>query len=390
MRSPVRIRAPRFYEANLTAKKILFLYIHPGTGHEAAARALQEAAKLTYPKIQTEAIDSLRFAYPILSKVISTTYSGIIKRTPQLWDYLYDNPDIRNATTTLRNLLGKLKLKKIEKLIKIVGPDVVVCTQAAPCVVISAYKEQSGWEKPLIGIVTDYRAHAYWYGSKVDLYIVAANQTKSDLMQLGVPEGKIKILGIPINPKFALSQNKIAAKQSLKLNPWLPTILVMGGSQGLGPMDKVIMQLSNVRLPIQAIVVCGSNKKLRRKLRGRVFKYGSCLRIMGFTKHINKIMDACDLIITKPGGMTSSEALVKNLPMIIINPIPGQEEKNSQFLTKNHLAIRVNEIKNLQQTIEYMIRNPKKLEAMRQNTIKVARPRAALEAVKAIAELIKD
>ncbi|MBI5554272.1 MAG: glycosyltransferase [Elusimicrobia bacterium] len=372
----------------MAPKKILFLYIHPGTGHEAAARALQEAVRNVNPRVSTEAIDSLRYMYPILSKVVSKTYSGIIKRTPQLWDYLYDNSDILNATATLRNMLGKLKLKKIEKLLAFYDPDAVVCTQAAPCVLLSAYKEQTGWRKPLIGVVTDYRAHAYWYAPYTNLYIVPTGQTKQDLIQLGIPDRKIKALGLPIDPKFAITQDKISAKQRMKLNPWLPTILVMGGSQGLGPLDAVIKQLAEVRMPIQTIVICGTNRKLRRKMKRQAFHFGSSLRIMGYTKNIDKIMAACDLIITKPGGMTSSEALAKNLPLIIISPIPGQEEKNSQFLCKHHVAIRLDDISELQQVIEYLIRHPEKLEAMRENTEKIAKPNASLLAVNSILDLL--
>jgi len=372
----------------LSPKKIIFLYIHPGTGHESAARALQEAVKLIEPRVYSEAIDSLRYAYPVISKVISTTYSGMIKRTPQLWDYLYDNPDIVNATSTLRNVMSKLKFKKIEQLLEAYHPNAVVCTQAAPCVLISAYKEQTGWPKPLIAVVTDYRAHAYWYAPYVDIYIVGAITTKIDLLQMGVPEEKIKVLGIPIDPRFAITLDKISAKQRLKLNPWLPTIMIMGGSQGLGPLDQVIKQLGNIRLPIQIIVICGKNNKLRRKLKSRFSRFGHTLRIMGFTKHIDKIMDASDLIITKPGGMTSSEALAKSLPMIIINPIPGQEEKNSEVLTKNHVALRVDNFSNLQTIIEYLIRHPQKLENMRESAQKIAKPNAALETAKVILEMI--
>ncbi|MDD5259541.1 MAG: glycosyltransferase [bacterium] len=372
----------------MAQKKILFLYIHPGTGHEAAAKALQEAVRNINPHISTEAIDSLRYTYPILSKVLSKTYSGIIKRTPQLWDYLYDNPDIVQATSTLRNMLGKLKLKKIEKLLDYYNPDAVVCTQAAPCVLLSAYKEQTGWRKPLIAVVTDYRAHAYWYAPAADLFIVPTGQTKQDLVQLGIQEKKIKILGIPIDPKFAITQDKTSAKQRMKLNPWLPTILVMGGSQGLGPIDAVINQLSKVRMPIQTIIICGTNRKLRRKIKRKNFHFGSTMRIMGYTKNIDKIMDACDLIITKPGGMTSAEALAKSLPMIIINPIPGQEEKNSQYLCRQNVAIRLDDITNLQSTIEYLIRHPEKLGTMQENAGKTAKPNASLMTANALLEML--
>jgi processive 1,2-diacylglycerol beta-glucosyltransferase len=205
---------------------------------------------------------------------------------------------------------------------------------------------------------------------------------------MGVAADRIKVLGIPIDPRFAITQDKVSAKQRLKLNPWLPTILVMGGSQGLGPMAKIIKQLNNIRLPIQTIVICGKNNKLRRKLKKKSSRYGYTLRIMGFTRHIDKIMDACDMIITKPGGMTSSEALAKNLPLIITDPIPGQEEKNSQFLTGNHVALRLDNLDTLQAVIEYLIRHPQKLDNLRENTFKIARPNASLEAAGEILDLI--
>lgn len=370
-------------------RKILLLYIHPCSGHEAAARALKEAINIVDPHVTTNAVDSLRYTSPIISRVISSIYSEVIKRTPQLWDYLYNNPDLANATSNIRNILSKLKLRKIEGLLNEYGPDLVVCTQAAPNILISVYKEQTGISLPQVAIVTDYRAHSYWYTPTTDLYIVATKQTKEDLLRLGVPEKKIKILGIPIDPKFAVPMDKVSAKQRLKLNPWLPTILVMGGSQGLGPLDNIIAELHDIRLPLQTIVVCGSNRKLRRKLKRKSFRYGSTMRIMGYTSNIDKLMDACDLIITKPGGMTSSEALAKNLPMIISNPIPGQEEKNSEFLINNGVAIRVDTIYSLRHTVENLLRHPKKLEIMKKNTEKIAKPLAALESAKVITEFIR-
>jgi processive 1,2-diacylglycerol beta-glucosyltransferase len=152
-------------------------------------------------------------------------------------------------------------------------------------------------------------------------------------------------------------------------------------------MDKIIKQLGNIRLPIQTIVICGKNNKLRRKLKRKSTRYNHTLRIMGFTRHIDKIMDACDMIITKPGGMTSSEALAKNLPMIITDPIPGQEEKNSQFLSKNHVALRLDNLDNLQAIVEYLIRHPQKLDTMKENTFKISKPNASLEAARAIMDL---
>lgn len=369
-------------------KKILFLYIHPCSGHEAAARALKAAINIINPKITTEAVDSLLYTSPIISKVLSSIYSEVIRRTPQLWDFLYDNQGIVNATSNVRNMLSKLKLRKIEKLLNEYQPDLVCCTQAAPNILISAYKEQTGINLPLVAVATDYRAHSYWASPSTDLYIVAATQTKEDLLNLGIQEQKIKILGIPIDPKFSVSQDKISAKQRLKLNPWLPTILVMGGSQGLGPIDTIVRQLQEIRLPLQTIVVCGGNKKIHRKLKKKSFRYGSALRIMGYTYHIDKIMDACDLIITKPGGMTSSEALAKNLPIVISNPLPGQEEKNSEFLINNQVAIRVDEVSTFRSVIESLLRHPQKLETMKYNTKKIAKPLAALESAKVIMEFV--
>lgn len=369
-------------------RKILLLYIHPCSGHEAAARALKAAINVINPKISVEAVDSLLYTSPIISKVISSIYSEVIRRTPQLWDFLYNNPDILNATSNVRNMLSKLKLRKIEKLLNEYQPDLVCCTQAAPNILISAYKEQTGIRLPLVAVVTDYRAHSYWASPYTDLYIVSVPQTKEDLVNLGIQEQKIKILGIPIDPKFSVSQDKISAKQRLKLNPWLPTLLVMGGSQGLGPMDSIVSQLQEVRLPLQTIVICGGNKKIRRKLKKKSFRYGSLLRIMGYTSYIDKIMDACDLIITKPGGMTSSEALAKNLPIIISNPLPGQEEKNSEFLINNLVAIRIDEVSTLRSVVENLLRHPQKLETMKNHMKKIAKPLAALESAKVILELV--
>lgn len=368
-------------------KRVLFLYIVFSSGHQRAAEALKEAFNSLYPDILSLEINSFDYAYPVLGKMVRRTYTELIKRTPQIWDYLYDNRNIVDATAEIRELLSRLNSKKFRKLLENFEPDAIVCTQAAPCAVIAGLKKSHGVPSRLIAVLTDYKAHAYWIFKEVDLYIVATQQVKEDLIHRGIKQDRIKVTGIPIDPKFIplLDQEKCRAR--LKLNPSLFTILIMGGGPGLGPIDEILKALKNIALPFQVIVITGRNKKLYHSLKKTCKKFTFPIKFLGYTKNIEKVMRASDIIITKPGGMTASEALATELPMIIVKPIPGQEEGNSRFLLDQNVALRLDNIKNLPSMITDLISHPVKLQRLKTHSKNLGRPDSAIQAARQIMNL---
>ncbi len=370
--------------------RVLFLYVSFSSGHQRASEAIEDAFKKLYPAVETKGVNSFNYAYPVIEKVLGRTYFEILKRTPQLWGYLYDNKSILDATAEIRGLLSRLNSRKFRRLISDFSPDAVVCTQAAPCAVISKLKNQKAPFLKLVAVITDYRSHAYWVYNNVDLYIVPTKEVETDLIRCGIKKERVKILGIPIDPKFQNKGVKTKIRQSLNLNPHLVTILVMGGGQGFGPIEEILSELALVELPFQTIIIAGKNKRLYRNLKNIYQNLPFPVKLLSFTKNIDEIMEASDMIITKPGGLTSSEALVKGLPIIIVDPIPGQEERNSQFLIKNKVALRVDDENTLSEVISELLNFPSKLRQMRINALNLAKPDAAFTSAKVIMKLINS
>jgi processive 1,2-diacylglycerol beta-glucosyltransferase len=325
--------------------KVLILSISKRSGHQHAAQALEKAFHLYAP--QHEIINQNFFEFiknPLLEEMLNTTYMGILKTTPELWDYLYDNDKFVVRISRLRNLIIKQASNKFKEILEDVKPDVIVSTQAFPCEVSCSLKKEGILNIPIMAIVTDYIAHAYWVHPEVDLYTVPSKFSKEDLALHGINPSKIKILGIPVNPEFEITyteEQKKDIRRKFGIDPDLPAVLLMGGSQGLGPFEDIVKELRKVTLPLQLIVITGHNTKLRRSLSMLKEELNFPVHIFGFVNNVHEFMSISQILITKPGGVTSSEALVKDLPMIIVHPLPGQEENNSQYLVKEKAAIRI-------------------------------------------------
>ena len=215
--------------------RVLFLYISESSGHQRAANAVQETLSLLAPSWETAGVDAFSVTYPIIGKLIARTYLEVLRHTPVLWDFVYDNPDVETATREIRDLLNLLSLPKMRALLKHHSPQALVCTQAAPCSVFAAEKRRGKLHIPLIAVITDFAIHAYWIHPEVDLYCVASEEARKYLIHQGLPASKIAVTGIPISPVFLRRVPKEQARCEFGLDPARPTILVMGGSQGLGP-----------------------------------------------------------------------------------------------------------------------------------------------------------
>ena len=366
------------------SKRILFLYISPSSGHQHAAEAVREAFSLLSPTWETFGIDSFTYAYPTIGRLIARTYLEVLRRTPLLWDFLYDNPDVETATREIRELLNVMSGPKMKALLRRYSPDALVCTQAVPCSVFAAEKRAGKIHLPLIAIVTDFAVHSYWIYPEVDLYCVASEDICKQLIRHGIPASKIAVTGIPISPKFLRRHSKVQARWHLGLDPQRSTILLMGGSQGLGPIQDMLDALH--QQPLQFILATGLNRDLFRSLKKR-YARDKRVCVTGYSKSVNLFMDAADLLVTKPGGMTSSEALAKGLPMLLTSPIPGQEERNARYLLDQGVALRVDDPADIAEAVKTLFLHPQRLRKMTENALARARPHAAMEVAQRIFEL---
>ncbi|OGX25930.1 MAG: hypothetical protein A2787_08270 [Omnitrophica WOR_2 bacterium RIFCSPHIGHO2_01_FULL_48_9] len=360
------------------------MYITKVSGHRQATLAIQRSLRSMDPNVEVPCINGFGYTYPLLEKVVNRAYMGIIRRTPKVWDYLYDNPNIVKQSESLKKFLHKTSHKKLSKLFERYKPQTVVCTQAFPCGMVADYKLAHHLNITLIGVLTDFAPHSYWLNEGVDYYVVPSQDIKDRFIMKGVPPDKIKVYGIPIRIKFAnqLDHRPIAQKIGLDIN--IPAVLIMGGGQGLGPIKEVVESLLNLNLSLQLIVIAGTNKKLIQWLNTLKPVMNKKVIFYEYAKNVDELMEVATLIITKPGGMTTSESLAKGLPMVIINPIPGQEMRNTDFLLKHGIGIRIDKTNNLAEEVELLLKSPERLAAMRKAAYEHGKPYAALNIAKLI------
>ena len=370
----------------MAKKRVLLLYISVNSGHQKAALAIEKALRLVDPETEILNVNSFNYTNPLVEKVINRTYLGVIKNRPEVWEYLYDNPKVFRSLGRLRDLIHKFNSGKLKTLLDEFKPDVIACTQAFPCGMIADYKTSFGLDVPLIGVLTDCYPHSYWFFDSIDYYIVNSETATKRMEEHGIPREKVKVYGIPIDPKFSEKVDAGGIRKRLGLDPELPTVLIMGGNQGLGPIAELVNELNKVSSPFQLIVVAGSNKRLfgwlERRKRSLRFK----TVVYGFTTEVYELMSVSTLIVTKPGGLTISEALSKELPIIILNPIPGQEAKNTEYLISEGAAVKADNAADAALLTDMLLGNRSKLEHMRANAQRIAKPRSSTDIARLILE----
>ena len=358
------------------------MYISEVSGHHNATLAIEKAVMRLDPGAEISNINAFNYTNPVAEKIVNSIYMGIIKVAPGIWDYLYDNPRIVKKLEAAKKNVHKTNSPKLKKLFERLKPDAVVCTQAFPCGMVADYKQTYGSNLPLFAVLTDYVPHSYWIYGGVDCYITPSEDVSLRLIRKGVPSGKVKSLGIPFDPKFNDALDKESIFRKHKLSPGIPTLLIMGGGQGLGPIKKIVKSLEKINREIQEIVVTGTNKKLYNSLLRKVRKYKKKIIVFGYTQNINELMYISDIVISKPGGVTTSEVLAKAKPMIIVKPLPGQEANNTAYLTQKGAALKIEDPREINLVIEDLLENPHKLSQLREAARQISKPNASLDIAK--------
>jgi len=372
----------------MSKKNILLMYISKNSGHHHASLAIENALHDLSDDVETLAVDSFNYMNPVLEKIIGKTYMSVIRRKPEFWGYIYDNPKVVQGTQKIKNLIHRHNSNKTRALLERFNPDAVICTQAFPCGIMADYKKSQGIPLLLSGVLTDYAPHSYWMYDNVDMYFVPSEETKERLVANGIAPDKVRLTGIPIDPKFKKIIDKNKIRKSLNLSEKEPIILVMGGSQGLGPMKETIKVLNNSELNFQIIVVTGGNRKIYNYLSKRAPHFRKKVIVLGYVEHIDELMEVSSVIISKPGGITVSEALAKGLALFIVKPIPGHETMNSDHLTKNRVAIKVDNLNNIEIFLKELFSSPSALVNMQSRAKKFSKPNSALDIAKGVLERI--
>lgn len=365
-------------------KKILLMYITLNSGHHRASLAIESALKAVSPSIKTLNINAFVYTNPILEKVINRTYMGVIHNRPEVWEYLYDNPKVLKSVQGLRDAIHRFNSKRLKGLLEDFRPDAVLCTQAFPCGMIADCKKKLGMDMLLLGVLTDHAPHSYWIFRNVDFYITPSEMSKEHFVKNGVSESKIKAFGIPIDLKFSKVHDKNELRAKMGFDPEKPAVLIMGGSQGLGPVEDIVNRLEGIEIPFQLVVVCGMNKKLEKALSRRAARYRRKFLVFGHIDNVDELMEISSIVITKPGGLTTAEALSKDLPMVIVHPIPGQEAKNTEFLLQQGVAVRAEDSEDIAVFVQELLLNTTKLDEMRKRSSELKKPNAAMDIAKLV------
>jgi len=367
--------------------KILILYITTLSGHYKAAKAIEEALRIKIKDSQIISLDILNYLHPRASKLINFLYSLIIKKLPFIWGSLYDKRRFIKGIEPVKRLLYFYEFRKIKSLITELNPQVIVCTQAFPCGLVAFFKNKTHKNIPLIGAVTDFWPNRFWFSPKVDYYVIGLDWAKERFKELGIEEEKIKILGLPIMPRFIENFDRDSLSLEFNLSKTLPAVLLMGGGSGIGPLGEIASFLDNSNLEFQLIVVCGRNKKLYRWFLNKKFK--KPIRIFSYTEAIPKLMSFSDIIITKPGGITIAESLAKGLAIIVFKPIPGQEENNLRFLLKKNLVFKIDRAEDILPIIESLLSDKERLRTIQEKCRAFSTPDSSLKIADLILENIK-
>ncbi|MDO8488806.1 MAG: glycosyltransferase [Candidatus Omnitrophota bacterium] len=368
-------------------KRIILMYISEVSGHRSATMAIEKALKQLRPDTEILNINAFNYTNPISEKVINRIYMEVIKRTPKIWDYLYDNPSVVKGLENIKRRVHKSNSPKLKKLFDSFNPDLVVCTQAFPCGMVADYKKTYCVNLPLVAVLTDYIPHSYWVYDTVDYYITPSEEVSARLEKKGVAKHKIRSYGIPFDHKFNQKLDTANIFSKLGLNKQKPVVLIMGGGQGLGPIKTIVKSLEKSKYDICELIVAGINKKLFNSLKRNIKHYKKDIHLFGFIQNIHELMQIATLIISKPGGVTTAEVLSMGLPMVIVKPIPGQEINNTNFLTYKGAAIKVDEPKIVYQVIDELLANKTRLEQLKSSALKIAKPQASMDIAKLLLNL---
>lgn len=357
--------------------RVLFLTAPIGSGHTRAAQAVSAAIKKLDPHAETKVANVFDLFHPWIGQTILSVYLRILACFPSLYGSMYGWGNNSAFAITGREIISSFLARQMHTYIKSFQPDAIICTHATPAGLVAFLARKKAFKLPSFAIVTDFVVHRLWVYPEIDYYYVAHPALRDYLADHGIDYSRTQAAGIPIAANFNGNINKSEIQHRLNLQSHRKTILLMGGGAGVLPMKEVIDICEQIEIPLQIIIVTGNNERLLKKVEVLAHTSRHLIRPLGFVSNIDELMSISDLLISKPGGMTSAEALVKSLPMIIYKPIPGQEEANTCYLVSEGAAIRANSPNELKGHIQVLLNNVNETYRMTQKIRLLARPAAA-------------
>ncbi len=343
---------------------------------------MELAIRQVAPEAEVRNIDVLPLTNAVFRRVYGQAYLDLVNRAPHLLGYIYDLTDVvrkRSGTEDrLRRLVGRLNLSRVIDLLE--QPwDVVVNTHFLPAEIIATLRRRKKSAQRHVTVVTDFDAHAFWVNQPTDRYYVATEEAGLSLEHWGVPAETIRVTGIPIHPVFATPKRREDCAKRQGLRSDRPIVLLLAGGFGVGPIEKIFGRILEIERPLQVAVVAGKNAALKGRLDEMERPARHAVSVIGFTTEIDELMAAADIVVTKPGGLTTSEVLARGSVMAIMNPIPGQESRNSDYLLEHGAAVKINTLAVLKHKLSGLLDDPGRMAGLKKAAASLGHPGAAFE-----------
>lgn len=332
-------------------------------------------------------MDTLACTSAFFRKMYAKAYIDLVQTAPSLWGQLYERADVvksaRSKTARARLAFDKLNSKAFGALLQDTAPAAILCTHFLPLELLSDLKGKGRLSTPVHAVVTDVSPHAFWVYPHIDHYHVATPAGARELVCKGIAPERISVTGIPVDPVFAHSTPAPAMRAQLGL-PERPTALLLSGGFGVGPLLAMLDSFAMADTGLSLVVVAGRNPDLEAACRTRAASLASPVTVHGFVSNIHELMDAADVVVTKPGGLTTNEVLAKGKPMVLMAPIPGQEQRNCEFLLEEGAAVRLYDEADTAWYLQTLLDDSGKVQRMTANALRIARPQAAADIAQAL------
>jgi processive 1,2-diacylglycerol beta-glucosyltransferase len=362
---------------------VLILSASVGAGHLRAAQAMEMAFRQLAPDATVQNVDVLTLTNAAFRRLYGQAYLDLVNRAPHVLGYIYDLMDRprspHHRSDRLRILVQKLNLKPFIRCLQEEPWDVIVNTHFLPAEMIASLRRQGEFNTPHFTVTTDFETHRLWVNEPCEHFFTATQEGALYLQHWGVPAGDVTATGIPIHPVFSEAKDRRACLERQGLTGDRPIIVQLGGGFGIGPVEEFYRAVLQIEIPIEIVAVAGHNETLQQQL-------GTCevpsrhrAKVLGFTDQIDELMQVADVVVSKPGGLTTSETLARGAAMAIVNPVPGQESRNSDFLLENGAAIKINNVSTLTYKLSELLGNPARLAQLKANAKRLGRPQAAFD-----------
>lgn len=372
----------------MSGKNILVVTASMGSGHNKAANAVAEAIKRKYPVNKINVIDFMSTETAYFNSLVKDIYLKMLDHTPSVYEFFYKFTSDSTKGSTIQSVFAHAMKKDMRELIRKYEADMVICTHPFPCAAASYLKQTGEINIPLITVMTDFCVHQFWLYKNIDIYFTANDLLKKEMVNQGLLEERIFVTGIPVGYNFRVDYNRDDLLTKFKLEKDKPVALIMGGGLGLGGVKNALCQLERLKKDIQILVITGANVALWSEMNEYAQHSKHKIFVWGYSHNIQEFMSVATFLISKPGALTISEALTRELPMILHDPIPGPEVDNAKFVSDNGAAIWVRHQDTLDAVVREVLSDATILPKLRNNAKVLKKPYASDNIADVIANML--